>query len=109
MSETPFTLETLEAIVAKRAVSDDPASYTARLMRRGIPKIAQKVGEEAVEAAIAAVLGDREGLTGEVADLLYHLTVLLRAADLPLSAVMAELNRRTAQTGLEEKAARRPE
>ncbi len=109
MSDTPFTLETLEAIVARRAASGDPSSYTAKLMRKGIAKIAQKVGEEAVETAIAAVQGDRDGLTGEVADLLYHLTVLLNAADLPLSTVMAELDRRTAQTGLEEKAARKPD
>ncbi|MHC5655693.1 phosphoribosyl-ATP diphosphatase [Stappia sp.] len=107
MTETTFTLGELDAIVRKRAQSDDPSSYTARLMTKGVSKIAQKVGEEAVEAAIAAVEGDRDGLRGEAADLLYHLLVLLHARDLPLDEVMAELARRTGQTGLEEKASRR--
>lgn len=106
MSGGHFTLESLDEIVRTRAASDDPGSYTARLMGKGVPKIAQKVGEEAVEAAIAAALGDKAGLTGEAADLLYHLLVLLRACDLPLGDVMEELRRRTAQTGLEEKASR---
>lgn len=101
-----FTLADLEAIVARRAASDDPKSYTRSLVGKGMEKCAKKLGEEGVEAALAAVLGDRKGLTGEAADVLYHLLVVLYAANLPLAEVMDELQRRTAQTGLEEKAAR---
>lgn len=101
-----FTLADLEVIVARRAVSGDPKSYTRQLVGKGMEKCAKKLGEEGVEAALAAVLGDAEALTGEAADLLYHLLVVLRVADVPLAAVMDELQRRTAQTGLEEKAAR---
>ena len=75
-------------------------------MGKGVAKCAQKLGEEAVEAAIAAVQGDKAELTGEAADVLYHLLVVLKACDVPLSDVMAELESRTAQTGLEEKAQR---
>ncbi|WP_029058201.1 phosphoribosyl-ATP diphosphatase [Stappia stellulata] len=103
---TGFTLDDLDRIIGTRAASDDASSYTRKLMDKGVSKIAQKVGEEAVEAAIAAVENDPRGLTGEAADLLYHLLVLLRARDVPLAAVMDELARRTAQTGLEEKASR---
>ncbi|MCA1299537.1 phosphoribosyl-ATP diphosphatase [Stappia indica] len=106
---TGFTLSDLDRIIAARAASDDAGSYTRKLMQKGVGKIAQKVGEEAVEAAIAAVENDREGLTGEVADLLYHLLVLMRARGVSLDEVMAELDRRTAQSGLAEKAARPPE
>jgi phosphoribosyl-ATP pyrophosphohydrolase len=102
----PFTLEDLARIVAKRAASDDPASYTARLVRGGIGKCAKKLGEEAVEAALAAVQVDRAALKGEAADVLYHLLVLLHLTGVPFEEVMAELERRTAQTGLEEKASR---
>jgi phosphoribosyl-ATP pyrophosphohydrolase len=101
-----FTLEDLAKIVAARAASGDPASYTAKLTRQGVSKCAQKLGEEAVEAAIAAVKGDREGLKGEAADVLYHLLVLLNATGVPYSAVIEELERRTSETGLEEKARR---
>lgn len=103
---TEFTLTDLDRIIALRAASDDAMSYTRKLMGKGVAKVAQKVGEEAVEAAIAAVKGDRQELKGEAADLLYHLLVLLRAADLPLGEVMAELESRTGRTGLEEKASR---
>ena len=106
MTDTRFPLSDLDAIVRTRAASGDPGSYTRKLMDKGVSKIAQKVGEEAVEAAIAAVERDREGLTGEAADLLYHLLVLLHAGDVPLDEVMRELARRTGQTGLEEKASR---
>src|SRR5438105_5969007 len=101
-----FTIEDLVKIVAARAASDDPSSYTAKLTRKGISQCAKKLGEEAVEAAIAAVKGDREGLKAEAADVLYHLLVLLNATGVPYSAVLAELERRTAETGLEEKARR---
>lgn len=102
-----FTLQDLAGIVAERAGSGDPASYTARLAGKGVAACARKLGEEAVEAVIAAVAGDREGLTAEAADVLYHLLVVLEVAGVPLSDVTAELRRRTAQTGLQEKAGRR--
>ena len=101
-----FTLEDLAKIVAARAVSGDPSSYTAKLARQGVSQCAKKLGEEAVEAVIAAVKGDREGLKGEAADVLYHLLVLLDVAGVPYEAVTRELQRRTAETGLEEKARR---
>jgi phosphoribosyl-ATP pyrophosphohydrolase len=101
-----FTLQDLEAIVRARAVSGDASSYTAKLAARGVEKAAQKLGEEAVETVIAAVQGHNEGLISESADLLYHLLVVLKLADIPLSDVMAELEKRTRQTGLEEKASR---
>ena len=102
-----FTLDDLDARLAVRAAASPDDSYTARLLARGVQKCAQKLGEEAVEAAIAAVTADREGLTGEAADVLYHLLVLLKAADVPLSDVYAELESRTAQSGLAEKASRK--
>ena len=101
-----FTLENLDARVATRAAASPDESYTARLLARGVEKCAQKLGEEAVEAAIAAVAGKRDELAKEASDVLYHLLVLLKAANVPLAAVMAELESRTAQSGLAEKAAR---
>jgi phosphoribosyl-ATP pyrophosphohydrolase len=101
-----MTLEELDQRLAARATASPEDSYTAKLLAKGIEKCAQKVGEEAVEAAIAAVARDRAGLTSETADLLYHLLVLLRAAGIPLEEVMAELDRRTGQSGLAEKASR---
>ncbi|MDB5623799.1 MAG: phosphoribosyl-ATP diphosphatase [Devosia sp.] len=101
-----MTLEQLEARIAERAEASPEHSYTARLLARGIEKSAQKLGEEATEAVIAAVTGNKAELTKEAADVLYHLLVVLRATGVPLAEVMAELDRRTAQTGLEEKAGR---
>ncbi|MBP0617260.1 phosphoribosyl-ATP diphosphatase [Jiella mangrovi] len=101
-----FTLEDLEKIVAARATSGDPSSYTATLVEKGAAHTAKKLGEEAVETVIAAIGEDDERLASESADLLYHLLVLLHLKHVPLSSVMAELARRTAQTGLEEKAGR---
>ncbi len=101
-----FSLKDLEAIIAARAASGDETSYTAKLMARGIEKAAQKMGEEAVESVIAAVTKDNEGLISESADLLYHWLVVLKIAGVPLEAVMSELQRRTSQTGLQEKSAR---
>ncbi|MFD1952465.1 phosphoribosyl-ATP diphosphatase [Sphingomonas arantia] len=100
------TLARLEATIAARRGGDPDASYVARLFAKGTPKIAQKVGEEAVEAVIAAVAGDRAGLVGEAADLLFHLAVLLADAGVPIAEVMAELDRREGLSGLAEKAAR---
>jgi phosphoribosyl-ATP pyrophosphohydrolase len=105
---TAYTLADLAALVASRAGTDPATSYTAKLLSEGPAKAAKKLGEEAVEAAIAAVQGDRTGLRNEAADVLYHLVVLLRAGGVELDAVMAELERRTAQSGIAEKAARRP-
>lgn len=101
-----FSLQDLEQIVAARAASGDADSWTARLVGKGMPKAAQKLGEEAVETVIAAVSGDRGALVSESADLLYHWLVVLRIADVPLAEVLAELRRRTAQSGVAEKASR---
>lgn len=101
-----FTLEELDTRVALRAEASPDESYTARLLSRGIEKCAQKLGEEATEAVIAAVGRDHPGLVGEAGDVLYHLLVLLKASGVPLGEVMDELERRTAQSGLAEKASR---
>ncbi len=101
-----FSLEDLEKIVTARASSGDAQSYTAKLVARGMGKAAQKLGEEAVETVIAAVAHPPKDLVSESADLLYHLLVVLRLADIPLSAVLAELGKRTKETGLQEKASR---
>jgi phosphoribosyl-ATP pyrophosphohydrolase len=99
-------LDALEAVIRSRRGGDPNASYVARLFEKGRAKIAQKVGEEAVEAAIAAVQGDRAGLKGEAADLMFHLIVLLVDSGLRLDDVRAELVRREGLSGLTEKAAR---
>jgi phosphoribosyl-ATP pyrophosphohydrolase len=100
------TLEELEKRLLARAKASPDESYTARLVAAGAARAAKKLGEEAVEAAIAAATGDTEELAKESADLLYHLIVTLIAAGVPLSAVMVELDKRTAQSGLQEKASR---
>jgi phosphoribosyl-AMP cyclohydrolase / phosphoribosyl-ATP pyrophosphohydrolase len=87
-------LAELESVVAQRATEKPEASYTARLLEKGKAKVAQKVGEEGVEVALAAVAESDEKLIGESADLLFHLLVLLRARGIPLDAVTAELARR---------------
>lgn len=101
-----FTLSDLEAIVARRALASPEESWTAKLFAAGQGKAAKKLGEEAVEAVIAAISGDRKNLTDEAADLLFHLLVVLKIADIPLSEVMAVLEARTGQSGLAEKASR---
>ncbi|MCV6574326.1 MAG: phosphoribosyl-ATP diphosphatase [Cohaesibacter sp.] len=101
-----FTLSDLESIIAARAESQDEMSYTRKLMGKGIGKCAQKLGEEAVETVIAAMQDNKAEITTETADLLYHLLVVLKMSNVPLSDVMDELARRTAQTGLQEKASR---
>ena len=100
------TLERLEKTIAARRAADPDASYVAKLFARGLPKIAQKVGEEATESVIAALSGSDQDLTGEAADLLFHLMVLLAARDIPLAAVLAELDRREGTSGIAEKASR---
>jgi len=101
-----FTLADLAAIIHARAHSGDPGSYTAKLVAKGASRCAKKFGEEAVEAVIAATEHNRDDLTSEAADVLYHLLVMLEAAEVPLDAVMDELEGRTSQTGLQEKASR---
>jgi phosphoribosyl-ATP pyrophosphohydrolase len=101
-----FALENLAEIVARRAEADAQSSYTRSLLEKGVSRCAKKFGEEATEAVIAAVAEDDAALTAEAADVLYHLLVVLQARKIPLSAVMAELERRTAQSGHAEKASR---
>ena len=101
-----FTLDDLEQIVAQRANASPDHSYTAKLLLSGSTKAAQKLGEEAVEAAIAAVQNDQKALVSEAADVLYHLLVLLHSQNISLSEVLTVLEKRTVQSGLEEKASR---
>lgn len=103
---TSFSLSDLERIVAERASASPEQSWTAKLVAAGQPRAAKKLGEEAVETVIAAISNDRKNLTDEAADLLYHLLVVLKIADIPLSDVLAELERRTGQSGLQEKESR---
>ncbi len=99
-------LDRLFAVVESRKNADPGSSYTAKLMRRGVPKVGQKVGEEAVEAVIEAVLGHKGKLASESADLLYHLTVLWALAGLTPDDVWAALADREGKSGLELKAAK---
>jgi phosphoribosyl-ATP pyrophosphohydrolase len=101
-----FTLDDLAALIKSRRADDASTSYTKSLFDAGVPRISKKFGEEAFEAVIAAMEGDNKALTSEAADVLYHLLVLLEARDVALSEVLAELGRRTAQSGLAEKASR---
>jgi phosphoribosyl-ATP pyrophosphohydrolase len=102
-----FTLRDLERRIQARACESADISYTRKLLDRGVNHCAKKFGEEAVEAAIAAVGEDRTRLIGETADVLYHLLVVLHARGISLDDVEAELGARTRQSGLEEKAARK--
>lgn len=102
------TLARLEAVIAARRGADPDSSYVAKLNARGVKKIAQKLGEEATETIIAALVEDRAALVGEAADLLFHLLVLLGAKDVPLADVLAELDRREGTSGIAEKASRKP-
>lgn len=103
---TPDPLDTLESVIRSRMGGDPDSSYVARLHARGRAKIAQKLGEEAVETVIAAMAGDKAELTKEAADLIFHLLVLLAEAGLSLDDVRAELARREGVSGLVEKASR---
>lgn len=100
------TLARLEATIADRRRADPDTSYVASLAARGLPVIARKFGEEAVEAVVAALAEDRKELVGEAADVLFHLLVMLAEKDVSLADVMAELDRREGVSGLEEKANR---
>jgi phosphoribosyl-ATP pyrophosphohydrolase len=105
---TEFTLTELQAIIAARASATAAASYTKSLLDAGPARVAKKFGEEAVEAVIAAVQGDAHALICESADVFYHMLVLFQASGISLQDVLAELERRTTQSGHEEKAARTP-
>ena len=102
-----FTLHDLEERVRERAQASAEVSYTRKLLDRGVAQCAKKLGEEAVEAAIAAIAEDRERMVAEAADVLYHLLVVLHARGITLDDVEAELGARTRQSGLDEKAARK--
>ena len=102
-----MTLARLAATIAARKGADPDSSWTAKLLAKGPEKCAEKFGEEAVEAIIEAVKGDRARLTAEAADVLYHLLVMCAARDVTLSDIEAELAAREAQSGLAEKAARK--
>jgi len=99
-------LDRLAATVETRRGADPESSWTAKLLARGPEKCAEKFGEEAVEAIIEAVRGDRERLTSEAADVLYHLLVMLAARGVTLAEVLAELERREGVSGIQEKASR---
>ena len=101
------TLHRLEETIASRRAASPETSYVAKLNAKGLPKIAQKLGEEATEAVIAAVSGSNAELVGESADLLFHLLVLLGARGVSLDHVLAELDRREGLSGIDEKASRR--
>lgn len=96
----------LDATIAARKGADAGQSWTAALLARGPEKCAEKFGEEAVEAIIEAVKGDRAKLTAEAADALYHLAVMLASRDLSLADLAAELARREGRSGIDEKAGR---
>ena len=102
----PTPLHRLAATIAARRGAEPASSYTAAMLARGPAKVAEKFGEEAVELVVAAVAGDEAAVTAEAADVLYHLLVLLAARDVPLDAVLAELERREGVSGHEEKAGR---
>ncbi|MEL6743936.1 MAG: phosphoribosyl-ATP diphosphatase [Pseudomonadota bacterium] len=101
-----FSLFDLEEIVAKRAAASPDESWTASLLSKGVGKAAEKFGEEAVETVIAAVSQSDAEVVKEASDTLFHLLVVLKARDIPLASVMAELESRTTQSGIQEKKAR---
>ncbi|MBG0795230.1 phosphoribosyl-ATP diphosphatase [Methylocystis sp. H62] len=101
-----FTLDDLAALIKARRNDSASTSYTKTLLDAGMPRIAKKFGEEAVETVIAAMESDRSALVNEAADTFYHLLVMLEARDISLGDVLHELERRTKQSGLAEKAAR---
>ena len=108
MTNSSFTLHDLEAIIAARAGETDGSSYTAQLVADGPSRIAKKLGEEGVEAALACAGGAKDEMRSEAADLLYHLLVALHVSGVRVDDVLDELNWRTTRTGLDEKASRLP-
>ena len=101
-----FSLDQLASLIEARALAPVDRSYTRSLLDAGMPRIAKKLGEEAVETVIAALGGKKGEIVAESADLLYHLLVLLQASGISIGTVIEELGRRTSQSGLDEKAAR---
>ena len=99
-------IHNLAATIAVRKAADPDESWTAKLLAKGPEKCAEKFGEEAVEAIIEAVKGDRARLTAEAADVIFHLLVMLAARELTLADVEAELDRRAGTSGIAEKATR---
>lgn len=99
-------LDRLETTIAQRRQAPADNSYVAQLNARGLPVIARKLGEEATETVVAALSGSDGELTGEAADLLFHLLVLLDAKGIALADVAAELERREGTSGIAEKASR---
>jgi phosphoribosyl-ATP pyrophosphohydrolase len=106
MTQRDHMLDRLHATILARRGADPATSYTAKLLARGTAKIAQKLGEETVEAVIEAVRGDRAGLIGESADVLYHLLVLWADAGIAPAEIWAELQRREGVSGIAEKKSR---
>jgi phosphoribosyl-ATP pyrophosphohydrolase len=106
-AEVSDTLSRLEATIAQRLTASPEQSYVAKLHAKGLKKIAQKLGEEATEAVIAALAGDEAELVGEAADVLFHLIVLLAEKGVRLEQVFAELDRREGTSGITEKASRK--
>jgi phosphoribosyl-ATP pyrophosphohydrolase len=104
---SPEVLDRLWDVVVSRRTADPALSHSARLLSRGMPKVAQKFGEEACECVIEAVTGNGHALIAESADVLYHLLVMWVAAGIHPSQVWAELERREGVSGVAEKAARR--
>jgi phosphoribosyl-ATP pyrophosphohydrolase len=100
------TLKRLDIIIKERRAADPALSYVAKLFSRGRETIAQKVGEEATETVIAAIIGDSAKLTSEAADLIFHLMILLEDGGVSMDDVLAELDRREGLSGLVEKASR---
>mgnify|MGYP001117550513 CR=1 FL=1 len=100
-------LDDLADTIQARKGADPDSSWTAKLLAKGPEKCAEKFGEEAIEAIIEAVKGDRSKLTSEAADVLYHLLVMLAACDVPLADVLTELSNRQGTSGIAEKAARK--
>ncbi|HKK35757.1 MAG TPA: phosphoribosyl-ATP diphosphatase [Paracoccaceae bacterium] len=107
MSDGLEALGRLAATIEARRGADPESSHTAKLLARGTLKCAQKFGEEAVEAVVAAAAEDREALVSEAADVIYHLMVMLASRDVSLEDVTAELARREGVSGVDEKASRR--
>jgi phosphoribosyl-ATP pyrophosphohydrolase len=103
----PFTVHDLEKRVHDRAKDSADVSYTRKLLDRGVEHCAKKLGEEAVECALAAVAENRDRFAAEAADLVYHLLVLLHSRGISLADVEAVLAERTVQSGLDEKASRK--
>lgn len=101
------TLFRLEKTIASRRNADPKSSYVAKLNARGLPKLTQKLGEEATETVIAALVEDKQALVGEAADLLFHLLMVLGHRKVPLADVLAELDRREGTSGIAEKASRK--